>query len=54
MPLPNPKNKEKYRSFMSRFLKDKQVKKEFPDIKQRFAVAVKTWNNNKQLKGGNK
>jgi len=43
MPLPTPLKGEKYRKFLSRFLRNKVVKKEFPDIKQRFAIAVSTW-----------
>ena len=50
MPLPKPKPNEKYKDFMSRALRDKEMKKKYSKIKQRFAVAVKQWNENK--KGG--
>jgi hypothetical protein len=43
MPLPKPKPKEKYKDFVKRFMTDPQVKKEFPEIKQRFAVMVRQW-----------
>jgi len=44
MPLIKPKPSEKYNKFMARFLKNKVSKKEYPDIKQRFAVGVSIWN----------
>lgn len=43
MPLPKPKPKEKYKNFVKRFLKDSRAKRDFPDIKQRFAVMASTW-----------
>lgn len=43
MPLPTPKSSEKYQKFAKRFLKDKEAKKKFPIIKQRFAVMASTW-----------
>ena len=45
MPLPTPNKGEKYRHFTKRFLKNKEAKKKFPDIKQRFAVMSQTWRN---------
>jgi len=47
MPLPTPKKGEKYRTFTSRFLKDREAKKKFPKIKQRFAVMASTWRESK-------
>jgi hypothetical protein len=43
MTLPTPKKNEKYKHFVKRFLKDKKVQKEFPDIKRRFAIMASTW-----------
>lgn len=45
MPLPTPRPREVYKKFASRFLKNKEVKRKFPDIKQRFAVMSSTWRN---------
>ena len=47
MPLPTPKKSENYRAFMSRFLKDAAVKKEYKEIKKRFAEGVSKWNKKK-------
>ena len=47
MPLPKPKHNEKYRQFTKRFLRSKEAKKEFPDIKQRFAMMASTWKEHK-------
>ena len=44
MPLPKPSSGEQYKAFLSRFLRNEIAKKEYPDIKQRFAVAVSIWN----------
>ena len=43
MPLPQPKSGEKYKQFVKRFLSNKEVKKKFPNIKQRFRVMADTW-----------
>jgi len=43
MPLLKPKLKEKYQDFLKKFLKDKKMIKEYPNIKQRFAVAASIW-----------
>ena len=43
MPLPKPKRKEKRSEFVSRFLENANVKKEFPTIKQRLAIAYNSW-----------
>jgi len=43
MPTPRPRKNENYKSFMSRFLRDKVSKREYPDIKQRFAIGVSIW-----------
>lgn len=38
MPLPKPKKGEPRQKFMSRCLRDPTTKKDFPDIRKRFAV----------------
>lgn len=43
MPLPTPNKGERYKHFTSRFLKNPEARKKFPDIKQRFAVMASTW-----------
>ena len=43
MPLPTPHPNERYQEFVSRFLKNEEAKRQYPEIKQRFAVMVKTW-----------
>lgn len=45
MPIPKPLKNEKYKHFMSRFLRNSKMKKEYPNIKQRFAIAINTWRN---------
>jgi hypothetical protein len=47
MPTPRPKPKEMYKNFISRFMKDRVAIKEYPDYRQRFAVAVSIWNESK-------
>lgn len=40
MPMPNPnKKKENLAEFVSRFMGDENMKKDFPDRKQRLAIA---------------
>jgi len=39
MPVPKPEGKERKRDFISRFMSDPNMRKEFPDQKQRVAVA---------------
>jgi len=38
-----PKENEKYREFVGRFMKDPQMIKEYPDYKQRFSVMASEW-----------
>lgn len=38
-----PKRGETYREFVSRFMKDSQMIKEYPDYKQRFSVMASEW-----------
>ena len=47
MPLPTPHKGEKYKAFVKRFLTNKESKRKFPDIKQRFAVMISTWKTSK-------
>lgn len=43
MVLPSPRKKEKREDFISRFMSSEEAKKEFPDNKQRVAVANSKW-----------
>lgn len=43
MPLLKPKKDETKKDFISRFMKDENSKKEFPNVKQRIAVAYSQW-----------
>lgn len=43
MPLPTPGKMETKEKFVSRCMQDKTMKQEFPDTKQRTAVAEKQW-----------
>lgn len=42
-----PKSKEKYQDFVKRFMKDKKMIKEYPEVKQRFAVMASEWRRSK-------
>lgn len=48
--LLQPKKNERRKKYISRFMSNDKVKKEFPDIKQRFAVCMSYWDrrNNKK------
>jgi hypothetical protein len=37
--MPNPRQGEKQTSFIARYVKSRESRKRFPDIKQRLAVA---------------
>lgn len=43
MPLPKPKAGEKQDAYVSRFMSDETAGKDYPDIKQRVAVAYSEW-----------
>ena len=43
MPLLKPKKYERKQKFIVRFLKNKRMKKDFKDNKQRIAIAYKIW-----------
>lgn len=43
MPVPKPKGKEALKRFVARFMANAVMKKEFPDHKQRLAVAYSTF-----------
>jgi hypothetical protein len=43
MPLPKPREGETQDEFVSRFMSNEVAKREFPDQKQRLAVAYSTW-----------
>lgn len=41
-----PKRGESYREFVGRFMKDKDMVKEYPDFKKRFSVMASEWRKN--------
>ena len=43
MPLPAPGKKEREPAFVSRFMGDPDMVREYPDAKQRAAVAYSQW-----------
>lgn len=43
MPLLIPHDKETQNEFISRFVQDKNMRKEFPNRKQRLAIAYNQW-----------
>lgn len=50
MPLPTPRAGESQNDFVSRFMSNAQAKRDFPDEKQRVAVALSTWRREKGIK----
>ncbi len=44
MPLPKPKPDEDEQEFVNRFMSNETAKKEFPEKKQRLAVAYNKYN----------
>lgn len=44
MPIPTPRLYEKYQDFINRFMSDPRMIAEFPNEKQRYAVAIDSWN----------
>lgn len=43
MPMPTPKDEERKIDFLERFMDDEAMKDEYPDSKQRIAVAISQW-----------
>jgi hypothetical protein len=43
IPLPEPQLGEEENQFISRFIRDKEAKRKFPNRKQRIAVAYSIW-----------
>ena len=43
MPLPPPRPTETREEFIERFMGDPDMVREFPNEKQRYAVAIETW-----------
>ena len=48
MPLPIPRPMETQTEFISRFMSDEKMNEEYPDRKQRYAVAIENWKDNKK------
>ncbi len=51
MPLPNPKEAEKRKDFISRCMENKTMNSEYSDSKQRAAVCFSQWRKAKKSKG---
>ena len=51
MPIPSKNKGEKKSDFMQRCMSDEVMKKEFPDIKQRYAVCQNKWGGKKKSSG---
>ena len=47
MPIPNKKNNESKKEFLSRFRSDEVMNEEFANTKQRYAVYQSKWKNKK-------
>lgn len=45
MPLPTPKENESKEDFIKRFMESNVAISEFPDVNQRYAVAIDKWKN---------
>lgn len=45
MPLTKPEKKETKKTFLPRCMSDETMKKEFADLKQRYAVCLNQWKN---------
>lgn len=43
MPMPTPNKEEERDAFISRFMSNERMKKEYPNNKQRIAVANSKW-----------
>lgn len=48
MPMPKPASSEDQKTFIARFMSDKVMVREYPDQKQRAAVAHSTWRDSKK------
>lgn len=46
--MPKPRSGETRDEFVKRFVSDEEMKREFPDIKQRVAIALKLWRDRKR------
>jgi hypothetical protein len=49
MPLPTPNKKESQSEFIARFMSNPLMKKEYPEEKQRLAIAYSQWKKKKSL-----
>ncbi len=50
MPIPTPRTGESQSDFMARFMSNSTMKTEYPDQKQRLAVAYSKWKKKKLSK----
>lgn len=51
MPLPNPKENEKRKAFITRCSASKTMNSEYPNAKQRVAICYSQWRKSKKAKG---
>ena len=51
MPIPSKNKSEKKSDFMQRCMSDEVMKKEFPDVKQRYAVCQTKWDDKGKSSG---
>jgi len=54
MPLPNPEKKDKIKDFVGRFMGNETAVKDYPDVKQRAAIAYQTYRDWKKKQRRNK
>lgn len=52
--MPKPSKEESKQDYISRFMDSSEAKKDFPDYKQRLAVAYSMWNRRNKKKVVNK
>ena len=50
MPVPQPKKGETQDEFITRFMGNETMKRDYPDQKQRLAIAYSTWRRKKLSK----
>ena len=50
MPLPRPNPQERRKAFLARFMAEDAMRREYADLKQRYAVANQQWRRRKTKK----
>ena len=54
LPIPKPKRGESKDEYVHRFMRNDAMKREYPDIKQRLAVAYSEWRERHKERGRKK